>query len=665
MKEGNNLKNLFIKKGKVDEEKYNHKNISLKEENSDDEESEDEIKNLNKSENEDKNSMSDLYDGEFVSLEQIDRFVENERKNEKGLRGRLLNRKNLLEKKDIIFDAKQGGIIDSFSPSIDELDIFLMHCQVQKISLDSFAHIPNDDNNDSIAFDPNEWMKTNKMEKRIINMEDLSLYCNEKTSNSNQTEYNGLNIRKNTKIKENKKEAHKKEKGDTIEMKEEKSQIKKEINENIPIFKDRKFKDNYRELQKIISSEFLTISQKKWLTNFLNEINEIDINEILIKNEKKVYEKLELVFDLDNTCVFSFLTHPNYSLVKSKQNIYSDKNVKMISFNYENKVLYSMLIIRKGLKEFVEYIKPFCNFHISTLGAETYGNEIKNILSEYCKINFERFKGRIYKYEYEKNISDLYIERRNTIIIDDNMCVWCNQEKDNENVIISKYFFDEECAINNENPINKEKVNNEEQINNINIFLTAYRGFNYNKILDNNIDWRKQEIMEYKNIPFYQFKNNEDSNNLNYNKCFTAEYLNSEKFQFIYMKNVIKQIYCLKFIYNIDIPLAIKLIRIGTLTNIIFHLKYLSTEQRIILTDIVKVCGGIILEKDYKISNEKVYLVASKNIFDFNKEKIKADLKINPFFILINERFILDTYYFMTNITENINDPEYKFDELN
>ena len=82
-----------------------------------------------------------------------------------------------------------------------------------------------------------------------------------------------------------------------------------------------------------------------------------------------------------------------------------------------------------------------------------------------------------------------------------------------------------------------------------------------------------------------------------------------------------------------------------------------------ILTDIVNSCGGIIYneshqEKDKK--DKKVYLVISINTGLKNKkEVIKKYLIENPFLILINERFILDTYYFMTNLKDNINDPEY------
>ena len=129
------------------------------------------------------------------------------------------------------------------------------------------------------------------------------------------------------------------------------------------------------------------------------------------------------------------------------------------------------------------------------------------------------------------------------------------------------------------------------------------------------------------------------------------------------MKNVIKVLFYFKYIYYIDVRPAIKLIRISTLADMKFDLKYLDYDQKIILNDIVKICGGMIFNKDYRVDGEKVYLVASKKMYRFKKDDIRKDLEKYSFYILINERFILDTYYFLTNLKENINDPEYKYDD--
>ena len=130
------------------------------------------------------------------------------------------------------------------------------------------------------------------------------------------------------------------------------------------------------------------------------------------------------------------------------------------------------------------------------------------------------------------------------------------------------------------------------------------------------------------------------------------------------MKNVIKEIYILKFVYNIETALAIKLIRICTLYNMVFDLKYLTYDQRNVLTDLIKLCGGNIFRRGImKPNNNIIYLVVSKRLFDLKnkQQEIINDLEEYPYYVLINEKFILDTYYFMANLKDFINDPEYTY----
>ena len=565
----------------------------------------------------------------------------------------FLQRKRHLDDNVITYDEKNGKILQEFCGSIEELNEFLSKCEIKKITFDDISDMKN-----TVAFDPNEWMKANNIFQRTMSLEDLVNLNEKKEKNEKKIEKRGLG-----KEKEKEKKIEKKEKNNVNSNKE----VKKSAYLN-----DKKIYEDYLNLKKIIQCKKLSSEQKEWISNLISRIKSKDIKDINIeKNSEDKLNKLEIVFDLDNTCIFSFLSNTDILQVQKKKNIFPQKEVKMVSFKFNNKVLYTALIIRKGLKDFLNYVSPLCNFHISTLGAESYGNEVKDILSEYAGVEFIRYKGRVYSNEYCKNISDLYINSDNTVIFDDYLRVWENDNKDNEQVITTKYFFDEECAmLNNNINISKEQnKENDDKVNEIELFLKSYRTMCYNKIKENNknnvnfdMDWKVQNIIEYQNIPFYQFNSNKDFND---NKCFTAEYLNSPKYQFSYMKDVIKVIYCLKFIFDLDIRLAIKLIKICTLNNMKFDLKYLAYDQKCILTDMIKVCGGILYDKNYNYSSddkERIYLVASKRIYEFKKEEIKEELKKNKKYLLINERFILDTYYFMTDIRNNINDPEYIFD---
>ena len=669
---GNKKKEKIKKESqdKNEEEIFKSKTMDIRKEEEEDSE---EAENLENNENQvkDVESLSDSLDEERWTLGQINSKFNIERNNDEknGTNNSFLGFKRFLRYDPITYDEKKHSLTNVFCSSAEELNAFLSHCQIQKYSYEDFSPNLLDNNIDSIKFNPNDWMKTNDIEQRLINLEDLSVYYNRK-SPKKITKKSVPPIQYQSEKSEKQIEA-KKDKEIEIknEIKNEKG-LFKEGKDNKPQFdtkfKNKKIYDNSIELQKIIDTEDLSNEQKEWLNNFFKEIDKIDINDIKIeKDEKGKDNKLELVFDLDYTCIFSFIVNSDNLFVQAKKKFIPQKEAKMISFEFNNKVLYCMLIIRKGLKEFINYIKPLCNFHISTLGAENYGKEIAKILMEEFEINFERFKGRFYDYESTKKISDLYINKEKTIILDDNIKIWENENGDNENVIISKFFFDEECAMINEKE-DEKKPKNENILYEIDLFLKSYRNFYYNKITDNgkNTDWKIQEIMDYPNPPFYQFKQNND---FNFNKCFTAEYLNSSKFQLTYLKNVIKEIYILKFVYNIDTMLAIKLIRISTLYNMVFDLKYLTFDQRNVLSDIIKLCGGKIFKRDFMKYNNTIYLVASKRLFELKnkQQEILSDLEEYPYYVLINEKYILDTYYFMTNLKDIINDPEYTFGEEN
>ena len=635
--------------GILDEELNKDKNMNINLNESSDSDSESNKKNKSSSKNsssEDSESLSESIDEERITLGQINKLARRRQKKKEQMDVKsFLHKKRYGHDNDVItYDEKKGKILQEFCGTIEELNDFLNKCEIKKITFDDFSKVK-----DSISFDPNEWMKKNNVIQRTISLEDMQIYYQKKDQKE--------------------KPSKKKEKEKKIEKKEivNNKEIKRSSYLN-----DKKIYEDYLNLKKIVECKKLSLEQKDWISNLISKIRKKDIKDINIeKNADNKFNKLEIVFDLDNTCIFSFLSNTDVLQVQKKKNIFPQKDVKMISFKFNNKVLYTALIIRKGLKEFLNYVSPLCNFHISTLGAESYGNEVKDILGEYAGVDFIRYKGRVYSNEYCKNISDLYINTENTVIFDDYLRVWENDNKDNEQVINTKFFFDEECAMlnNNTNYSSEQNKENNDKVNEIELFLKSYRTMCYNKIKDSpknnfnfDIDWKVQNIIEYQNIPFYQFNSNKDYND---NKCFTAEYLNSPKYQFLYMKDVIKVIYCLKFIFDIDIRLAIKLIKICTLNNMKFDLKYLAYDQKCILTDMIKVCGGVIYDKNYNYSNndkEKIYLVASRRIYEFKKEEIKEELKKNKNYFLINERFILDTYYFMTDIRNNINDPEYIYD---
>ena len=85
------------------------------------------------------------------------------------------------------------------------------------------------------------------------------------------------------------------------------------------------------------------------------------------------------------------------------------------------------------------------------------------------------------------------------------------------------------------------------------------------------------------------------------------------------------------------------------------------------MSDIIKVCGGEIIEPDDSINckMKNIYLVCSMNNYEKERRNIRNERKINPNYILVNEKFILDSYYFMTDLGDSYKDKEYTdFDDL-
>ena len=168
------------------------------------------------------------------------------------------------------------------------------------------------------------------------------------------------------------------------------------------------------------------------------------MEEIIKTQEGNANKKLNIVLDLDNTCIYGFQINHQEQLKLILT--YPKKEIFFIEFMYKGNYIISALIIRKGLKEFFDFTKNFCNFYINTLAYENYGKEIKNNLETLFDIKFMGFKGRNNELENKKNLYDLSLESKNAVIFDDKPMFW---KKDKANVIISKIFIDREIILNN------------------------------------------------------------------------------------------------------------------------------------------------------------------------------------------------------------------------
>ena len=281
--------------------------------------------------------------------------------------------------------------------------------------------------------------------------------------------------------------------------------------------------ENKTELiNSILDTEILDLRQKEELNKLISDIKIMKINDIIKKDCK-----LNIAFDLEKTCIYSFTS--NYEKNKDFNTKFPHKKINLISFDYNGKTLFCYFIIRNGLYEFLEYAKLFCNFYINSLGIEPYVIQIILNLEQLLNVKFQNFRFRktLKDTKKFKSLKDLGLNKKNSIIFDDMPSTWTN---DYMNVIISKKFTDKELEgysprINNEN----DKME----------FLMNYYPFYFYRIKKNDLKqkiWKNQKLYNGRSCPFYKFTSKNDIIN---NVCYSGQYLESSRYQFDYMKDVI------------------------------------------------------------------------------------------------------------------------------
>ena len=549
----------------------------------------------------------------------------------------LLNKKRINYDNAIIYDAKNNKIKNTFCPSYEDLKDFFENCTVKVIDLTEYEE-EKLNNEDIETFDPIGFMKKYNKHKSYLSVEDL---------------YEEIIV---------------------IEEKEEKEEMislitPKIINSNtftlnesyINLKEIEKENDSTTKFKNILYTDsMLDTYQKDWLNNYIRKISKMSINDIIKKGKK-----LQIILDLDNTCIFSFINSQIKGEASKYISLYPEKNINILSFNLLKKRMYSSIIIRPGLKEFIEYVSPFCEFNVRTFGRKPYANKICELLEEKYGIKFKEIIAR----DAENNqctliksldeFQDTNINANNSIIIDDSITVW---EKDLYNVILSKKFFDKECGI-------KYLETKCDTDNNFTTILKSHGKFYYysfskeydfkNNKKDEKISWKTQRIQKSLACPFYEYKQKDEKF---FFDIYNGEYFNSTKKQFIYMKNVIKMLYYLNYYDKVPIYDAIKLIRLNIFYNKYFFLKYLTINQKIILSDIINICGGKVIEpnESIKYKMKKIFLVTSLDFYEKERKNIINEINNNNNYILVSEKYVLDCYYLMTDL-----DADYLSDEYN
>ena len=551
--------------------------------------------------NEEEEEDSEI-DPDCPTLFQINKMIDKKRR-EAEIKLIEKKRKRLKNDTDIVYDANKKQINDCFIPNLEELNNFLNNCTTIAKNLYDIKNELKDISKEKI-FDPDKFIEENYGKE-------------EKDKNE---------LKNNFSIEEL---------GFKFDKKEEKINKEEELKENL--------EDIDKNKEKIILNDILQEKdlkkQKKDIHELIEKIKKMNIQEIIKSQEGNANKKLNIVLDLDNTCIYAFpISQQDLSNLVIK---YPRKELYGIVFQYINKIIISASIVRNGLKQFFDFTKSFCNFYINTLGFEKYGIEIKKYLEEKFDIKFSGFKARKNEEDRTKFLYDMFLESKNAVIFDDKPMVWV---KDNQNVIMSKCFTDEEM---NTDFLRKYRLEN-----NKHLFLKNYGPFAYYK--SSNENWLKQRLKFELECPFYNF---------NERNCFSGEYLDSSKYQFIYMKEVVKIIYYLIYNSNMRVPEALKMIRYNIFYNSGFNLNFYAKSGKEILKEIIKNCGGIILEnKKQIIKDMKLFIVCSSDEYNQKKEEIKKEGIWMENAKVVSDIYILDSFYFMTNLENELNNPQYCLD---
>ena len=212
------------------------------------------------SSHEEQSEYSDI-DSERPNLLQINKKIEK-MKRQKDLE--LLDKKTKRSRNntDIIYNSNKKTIEDSFVPNLEELNNFLQNCKIEEIKFEEIEKIPKDK-----IFDPDLFIEENYRNKgakidemkNSFSLEDLGFFLD---NNEKKIEEPKENPVKENKIEEDK------------------------------------------NINKILQEKDLK-KQKKEIHDLIEKIKKMSLEEVKKSLEGKANTKLNIVFDLDNTCIFA------------------------------------------------------------------------------------------------------------------------------------------------------------------------------------------------------------------------------------------------------------------------------------------------------------------------------------------------------------------------
>ena len=329
--------------------------------------------------------------------------------------------------------------------------------------------------------------------------------------------------------------------------------------------------------------------------NNLNENNIINrINDIVSQSEKS---KINIILDIDQTLVYSQRITEEKDIIFNYDSSFNDNH--QIEFYLENKKYVYFIQVRKGLKQFIEKLTPFCNFYINTMANPIYIKTVLTLLNKKYNLHLNNNGLNnvfITEQKEKKTLPPEITKNGNFLILDDNICAWDKTYLSNI-IPVRKYYG---------------------SFNHINSIKSSYDTIYQYYLFSNKIycfNEQKRQFLDSNNkLPF----------------CSEASW--SELNQLDYISDLILKSYILSKILNIHIFFSFY----NILHNILRECKiYYDGEDKCFFQELINLLGGI-----YVFDAKDATHILIKN----NNDKLINELKeFNYNFI--NVKWIFDSYF--------------------
>jgi len=329
--------------------------------------------------------------------------------------------------------------------------------------------------------------------------------------------------------------------------------------------------------------------------NNLNENNIINrINDIVSQSEKS---KINIILDIDQTLVYSQRITEEKDIIFNYDSSFNDNH--QIEFYLENKKYVYFIQVRKGLKQFIEKLTPFCNFYINTMANPIYIKTVLTLLNKKYNLHLNNNGLNnvfITEQKEKKTLPPEITKNGNFLILDDNICAWDKTYLSNI-IPVRKYYG---------------------SFNHINSIKSSYDTIYQYYLFSNKIycfNEQKRQFLDNNNkLPF----------------CSEASW--SELNQLDYISDLILKSYILSKILNIHIFFSFY----NILHNILRECKiYYDGEDKCFFQELIKLLGG-----SYVFDAKDATHILIKS----NNDKLINELKeFNYNFI--NVKWIFDSYF--------------------